>query len=59
MEKTTNIDGQQYSEIELEKIVVDDKEQQGLVLTPEQTKGKSTINVTLFAKDNTNPSKSS
>lgn len=59
MEKTTNIDGQQYSEIELEKIVVDDKEQQGLFLTPEQTKDKSTINVTLFAKDNTDTSKSS
>lgn len=44
------IDGQEYNEVEIEKLIINGKEQDGFVISAEQTKGISELNVTLQTK---------
>lgn len=47
----TNIDGKEYSEIEIEKIVVDGKELFGAIIYPNDTDRKDNLNITIHAKE--------
>lgn len=45
------INGKNYKEVKINKLVINGKEQQGQIIPADATKGAQEINVTVYTKD--------